>query len=68
MNVDSVIAGFESTVSDNRHILEQFVDFDLLFDTLRAYCRESVRAGLIRAEVVRSNYDPNDPGAGASRF
>ena len=68
MNVDSVITGFESTVSDNRHILEQFVDFDFSSTLYVPIAVESVRAGLIRAEVVDRITDPNDPGAGASDF
>ena len=63
MNVQSVISGFESTVSDNRHVLEQFVDFDFSSTLYVPIAVEAVRAGLIRAEVVDRVTDPNDPDA-----
>ena len=63
MNVQSVISGFESTVSDNRHILEQFVDFDFSSTLYVPIAVEAVRAGLIRAEVVDRVTDPTDPDA-----
>ena len=54
---------FESTVSDNRHILEQFVDFDFSSTLYVPIAVEAVRAGLIRAEFVDRVTDPSDPDA-----
>ena len=63
MNIQSVINQFESTVSDNRHVLEQFVDMDFSSTLYVPIAIETVRAGTIRAQIVDRIVDPNDPGA-----
>lgn len=65
LNVETVISEFESQVSENRQIIEQFVTFDFSAALYVPLAVEEVRSGLIRASVIDRDIDPNDSDVGS---
>ena len=59
--MDSLIGAFESTVSANAHILQQFISADFFKLTFVPIAIESIRAGSVRAEVIDRVVDPTNP-------